>query len=77
MLDLRGFSFGDRTVVEFWQVFPAALALMFVFEGLLPFLSPARWRRLLATVATLDDASIRRFGFFSMATGVALLYLVN
>jgi uncharacterized protein YjeT (DUF2065 family) len=77
MLDLRGFSFGDRTVVEFWQVLPAALALMFVFEGLLPFLSPARWRNVVATVAALDDASIRRFGFISMAMGVALLYLVN
>jgi uncharacterized protein YjeT (DUF2065 family) len=63
--------------VDFWQVFPAALALVFVIEGLLPFLSPARWRTLVASVAELDDASIRRFGLGSMLTGVVLLYLVN
>ena len=58
-------------------MFPAALALVLVIEGALPFLSPARWRVMLATVARLDDASIRRFGLGSMALGVALLYLVN
>jgi uncharacterized protein YjeT (DUF2065 family) len=63
--------------VEFWQVFPAALALVFVLEGILPFISPARWRAMIATVASLDDASIRRFGFISMVSGIALLYWVN
>ncbi len=63
--------------MDFWQVFPAALALVFVIEGLLPFLSPGRWRTLVASVAALDDASIRRFGLGSMLAGVVLLYLVN
>ncbi|MEE4278458.1 MAG: DUF2065 domain-containing protein [Halieaceae bacterium] len=63
--------------MEFWQVFPAALALVFVLEGILPFISPARWRAMIATVASLDDASIRRFGFISMVSGIALLYWVN
>ena len=58
-------------------MFPAAIALVFVIEGLLPFLSPARWRAMLAAAARLDDASIRRFGLCSMALGVFLLYLVN
>ncbi len=63
--------------MEFWHVFPAALALVFVIEGILPFLSPARWRALVVSVAQLDDASIRRFGFISMISGIALLYWVN
>jgi len=63
--------------VDFWQVFPAAIALVLVIEGILPFLSPGRWRSMVATVAQLDDASIRRFGLGSMAVGVVLLYLVN
>jgi uncharacterized protein YjeT (DUF2065 family) len=63
--------------MDFWQVFPVAVALVFVLEGVLPFLSPARWRAMIATVAQLDDASIRRFGLVSMALGVALLYLVH
>jgi uncharacterized protein YjeT (DUF2065 family) len=63
--------------MEFWDVFPAAIALVMVFEGLLPFLSPRRWRAAIATVAALDDRSIRRFGLISMGLGVGLLYLVN
>ena len=63
--------------MEFWQVLPAALALVFVIEGVLPFLSPARWRAMMMTVARLDDASLRRFGLVSMIIGVLLLYLVN
>lgn len=63
--------------MDFWQVFPVAVALVFVIEGLLPFLSPARWRGMLAAVALLDDATIRRFGLGSMLFGLGMLYLVN
>ena len=70
------FSWGIRSV-DFWQVLPAAVALVFVFEGMLPFISPARWRAAFAIVAQMDDASIRRFGLGSMLFGIGLLYLVN
>ncbi len=63
--------------MEFWEVFPAALALVFVIEGVLPFISPRNWRAMVASVAQLDDASIRRFGLGSMVFGVFMLYLVN
>ena len=63
--------------MDFWQVFPVAVALVFVIEGLMPFLSPSRWRGMLATVVGLDDATIRRFGLGSMLLGLFLLYLVN
>jgi uncharacterized protein YjeT (DUF2065 family) len=63
--------------MDFWQVFPAAMALVLVLEGLMPFISPRRWRAMIATIATLDDGSIRRFGLGSMLLGVVLLYLVN
>lgn len=63
--------------MDFWQVFPVAMALVLVIEGMLPFLSPSRWRQMIVTVAQLDDASIRRFGLGSMAFGLLLLYWVN
>lgn len=63
--------------MDFWEVFPVAIALVFVVEGFVPFLSPARWRQAVLTLAHLDDASIRRFGFVSMLLGVGLLYLVH
>ena len=70
------FSWGS-VLQEFWQVFPVALALVFVIEGLMPFISPGRWRSMIATVAQLNDPAIRRFGLGSMLFGVVMLYLVH
>lgn len=63
--------------MDFWQVLPVAVALVFVLEGMLPFLSPERYREMLALVARMDSPSIRRFGLVSMLLGVTLLYLVH
>ena len=59
------------------QTFLIALSLMLVFEGMLPFLLPDRWRELMLRVVQLNDQSLRTMGFASMATGVVLLLLVN
>jgi uncharacterized protein YjeT (DUF2065 family) len=63
--------------VDFWQVLPAAIALVFIVEGLMPFISPGRWRNMLAMIEQMDDRVIRNFGLGSMLFGVLLLYLVN
>lgn len=55
----------------------AAVALMLVIEGILPFLSPARFRETLLGAARLSDRVLRRLGLASMGAGVALLYLVR
>jgi uncharacterized protein YjeT (DUF2065 family) len=63
--------------VDFWQVLPAAIALVFIVEGMLPFISPNRWRAMLAMVAQMDDRTIRNIGLASMLFGVVILYLVH
>ena len=63
--------------VDFWQVLPAALALVFIIEGVIPFVSPDRWRKMLALAAQMDDRVIRNIGLGSMLLGVCVLYLVN
>ncbi len=63
--------------MDFWQVLPAALALVFIIEGMMPFLSPGRWRQMVVTVAQMEDRVIRNFGLGSMLFGLLLLYLVN
>jgi uncharacterized protein YjeT (DUF2065 family) len=63
--------------LEFWQVLPAAIALVFIIEGLIPFISPGRWRNMLAMVGQMDDRVIRNIGLGSMLFGLAMLYLVN
>jgi len=63
--------------VDFWQVLAAAAALVFIIEGMFPFISPNRWRNMLATVNDMDDRVIRNLGLGSMLFGVFLLYLVH
>jgi uncharacterized protein YjeT (DUF2065 family) len=60
-----------------WQDLLAALALVLVLEGLIPFWSPQLLRRMLATLAEMDDRSIRTAGLVSMIGGVLLLYAVR
>lgn len=63
--------------VDFWQVLPVAIALLFVLEGLLPFLSPNRWRAMLVIAQQWDERAIRLLGLGSMVFGLAILYLVH
>jgi len=53
-----------------------ALALMLVFEGLMPMLSPARWRRLFEQMLRLEDGQIRFFGMVSVLCGLLLFWLM-
>jgi uncharacterized protein YjeT (DUF2065 family) len=52
-----------------------ALALMLVFEGLLPFLSPTAWRQVFERALKLSDGQIRFIGLSSMLVGLLLLLL--
>jgi uncharacterized protein len=52
-----------------------AFALMLVFEGVLPFLSPALWRQMFERATRLTDGQIRFFGLTSMLIGLLLLAL--
>ena len=55
----------------------AALALVLVIEGLLPFLSPGGWRRLFAQLLQLQDGQIRFFGLCTVLAGLVLLWLAT
>ncbi|WP_373185730.1 DUF2065 domain-containing protein [Halopseudomonas sp.] len=60
-----------------WQSLATALCLVLVIEGLMPFLAPGRWKRMLASVTQVSDRQLRIIGFGSMVTGTLLLYLVR
>ncbi len=55
------------------DVFWAALALLLVFEGLLPLLAPGGWRRTFERLVQLRDGQLRFFGLVSVGLGLALL----
>jgi uncharacterized protein YjeT (DUF2065 family) len=50
-----------------------ALALMLVFEGLLPFVSPAAWRAVFEKAVKMSDGQIRFIGLTSIVIGLLLL----
>ncbi len=60
-----------------WDDLLAALALVLVIEGIVPFVSPASMRKMLQTVSQIDDRTLRITGLVSMICGVVLLYLVR
>ena len=60
-----------------WSDLGAALALVFVIEGLLPLLSPRRFRETMLSAMKLDDRMLRILGLASMIGGVALLWIVR
>jgi hypothetical protein len=60
-----------------WHDLLVALALLFVIEGVLPFLAPSLMRRAMLEVARQDNRSLRLSGLVSMLAGVAFLYLIN
>jgi len=54
--------------------FLTALALLLIFEGLMPFANPAQWKQVLSSISNLENSKIRLFGFFSIIGGLLLLY---
>ena len=60
-----------------WPDFAAALGLLLVVEGILPFVSPRGIKRMLATMATMEDGALRVAGAVSMLAGVLMLWLVR
>ena len=54
-----------------------ALALVLIFEGVLPFLSPSAWRSVFEKATRLSDGQIRFIGLSSMVIGLLLLALWN
>jgi len=60
-----------------WQDLAAAMCLVLVIEGVMPFISPAKWRELMAGMAGLDDRQMRIMGLISMLVGIGLLSIIK
>ena len=60
-----------------WDTLLIAFALMFVLEGMLPFLLPSIWRATFTKLTEIGDNQVRFIGLTSMLLGLLLLYLVK
>ena len=52
-----------------------AIALMLIFEGIMPFAATNRWREMAQVLATVTERSMRLIGLVSMVIGLLLLWL--
>jgi uncharacterized protein len=57
------------------DVLVAALALMLVIEGVLPFTAPKLWRETFTKLTEMTDGQIRFAGLISMLVGLAILFI--
>ena len=55
----------------------SALALVLIVEGLLPFLAPGLWRRMLTEMVRLQDGQVRFFGLCCLLAGLLLWWAVT
>ena len=60
-----------------WSLFITAIGLLFVFEGVLPFLSPMFWRRIMHNMLVQSDQTLRMMGLASMLIGLGLVYIAH
>lgn len=59
------------------QLLLTAVALMLVFEGMLPFLAPGIWRETFRRLTEMSDGQIRFIGLTSMLVGLLLLFFAR
>ncbi|MEM7543327.1 MAG: DUF2065 domain-containing protein [Pseudomonadota bacterium] len=60
-----------------WSELLAGLSLVLILEGILPFLSPSRFREAMKMAAQMDDTVLRVLGLVSMILGLIVLSVVK
>ncbi len=60
-----------------WNELLTALALVFILEGIMPFINPDGLRKMFALALQLDDTTLRFIGLSSMIVGLVLLYIFH
>lgn len=61
----------------YWTEILTAVALLFIIEGMLPFVRPGRYKQLVAQIVRLSDNQLRTFGLSAMIIGLLLLFIVR
>lgn len=60
-----------------WSDFFAALGLVLILEGILPFASPSGWRNMVQQISATADKNLRSIGAVSMIAGLLILYFAR
>ena len=60
-----------------WTELLSAIALVFILEGILPFVNPNWIKGVFLAVSQMENMALRFIGLSSMLIGVVLLYIVR
>ncbi len=60
-----------------WTEILTAVALVLVIEGMLPFIGPDKYRRLVLQMIQLSDTQLRTIGLTTMISGLLVLLIVR
>ena len=59
--------------MAFWDAILIAVALVLILEGLLPLISPSKWREMFTQLLQLQDGQVRFFELSTVLLGFFLL----
>lgn len=71
------FFYFQSEVQALLQDIATAVGLMMVFEGIMPFCLPERWRSMIGRIAVMDNRSMRSIGLVSMLIGLSILVFLR
>lgn len=60
-----------------WTNLLSAIALVFVLEGIIPFINPDALRKMYLMVSQMHNNTLRFIGLSSMLFGLIMLYFVR
>ena len=60
-----------------WTDFFTALGLMLVFEGIVPFLNPPKWKQILVGISEFSDFRLRVGSLIFMMIGLLVVYVAR
>ncbi|MBX2839524.1 MAG: DUF2065 domain-containing protein [Gammaproteobacteria bacterium] len=60
-----------------WTDILTAICLVFIIEGVMPFLNPAGWKSMMRQLLEIDDKQLRIVGLVFMLAGVLLLSIIR
>ncbi len=58
-----------------WEDLVALIAVIFIIEGLLPFVSPHLWKDMFRRLIGMSDGQVRFIGLCSMMIGLLLVFV--
>jgi hypothetical protein len=60
-----------------WGDLLAAIALVMIIEGIIPFISPRGYKNTMQQLTAMPESTLRSIGFGLMLVGVVSLYFVR